>query len=126
MLAPSRKAAMGNDPGWRCRNRLQGTGSPQLRSLCTAGVGGRRQTHWGQQPTLLAGMGFIRGRGLQGESLGGLGWAWREWGGHPEGGWGALGMQGRCEGEKRKGLGWRGHWGTHGGGRRGGPRGQAG
>lgn len=36
MPAPSRKAVTGNWPGWRHRNRLQKTGSPQLRSLCTA------------------------------------------------------------------------------------------
>lgn len=63
MPAPSRTAVTGNVPGWRCRNRLQGAGSPQLRSLCTAGG----QTQWGQ---LLAATCFLRVRGLQGERLG--------------------------------------------------------
>lgn len=106
MLAPSRKAATGNVRGWRCRKRLQGTGSPQLRSLCTAtGVGANTL---GQQPALLGGMRFSGVRGLRGGGWGRPGQAWWEWAGHPEVGWGTLGRQDRCEGEKRKGLGWRG------------------
>lgn len=81
MLAPSRKADTGNSPGWRCRNRLPMTGSPQLRSFCSA-EGSDRLALQGQQPIPLVGMCFVRIRGLQG------GGEWQEQGGGGTG-WGA-------------------------------------
>lgn len=83
MPAPSRKAVTGNSPGCRRRNRPQGAGSPQFRSLCTA-AGSSTLAQQGQEPTLLAGTRFIRVRGLRGERLGDLqepGASWRRRGG---------------------------------------------
>lgn len=88
MPAPSRKAVTGNSPGWRCRKRPQGAGSPQFRSLCTA-AGSSTLAQQGQEPTLLAGTRFIRVRGLRGERLGDLqkpGASWRRRGGPEEAG----------------------------------------
>ena len=62
MPAPSRKALMGNSPGWRQRNWLQDLGSPQFRNPCTA-EGSNGLAQQGQHTTLLAGTWFVRIRG---------------------------------------------------------------
>ena len=85
MPAPSRKALTGNSPRWRHRNRLQVTGSPQLRNLCTA-EGSKSLAQQGQHTTLPAGAWFIRIRGLQrGRGRGNLDEGGRDLG-DPEGG----------------------------------------